>query len=113
MVTVTDVAIRNNKEGKEFVALVLQGGMELVKSQNTGLFYATARKTSIPSTFTLEVAKSLIGSQIPGTIQRIEVPEYTFVIPETGEMVQLTHSWVFVPEGQQVEPALPKNAVVH
>lgn len=113
MVTVTNVATRINQEGKEFTALILQGGMEMVKSQNTGLFYATARKTSIPSTFTLEFAKSLIGSQIPGSIQRIDVPEYDFVLPETGEVLRLSHSWVFVPEGQEVGLTVPKGVTIH
>lgn len=44
MVTVSDYAIRQNAAGENFVALILTGHLELVKSQTTGNFYATSKK---------------------------------------------------------------------
>ena len=44
MVTIVDYSKRPNSEGKEFIALVLQGGLELVKSQKSERYYATAKK---------------------------------------------------------------------
>ena len=41
MVTVMDVVQRTNKEGEPFVALILQGDLEIVQSKE-GNFYATA-----------------------------------------------------------------------
>ena len=51
MVTICEVIKRQNKEGVEFNALILQGGIELVKSRETGSWYATSKKASITSTF--------------------------------------------------------------
>ncbi len=48
MVTIVDYAVRQAKEdGREFIVLVLQGGLSLVQSKNTGNFYATVKQTSI------------------------------------------------------------------
>ena len=113
MVTVVDVAERQNKEGKPFTALVLMGGIEMVKSQTSGRYYATARKTSMPSTFPLEFAKSLIGQQIPGSICRMTVDPYPYTLQETGEVIQLSHCWVYVPEGEQAPSTVPEYAMVH
>lgn len=66
MVTVSDYAIRQNAAGENFVALILTGHLELVKSQTTGNFYATSKKWTISSTFNEPTAQALIGKQIPG-----------------------------------------------
>jgi hypothetical protein len=66
-----DFVKRQNKEGKEFNALILQSGIELVKSHETSRWYATAKKTSITSIFDDTMCQSLIGQEIPGTVQRI------------------------------------------
>jgi len=54
MVTVSDYAVRQNQDGESYVVLILEGDMELVQSQQTGNFYASARKCSISSTFSGE-----------------------------------------------------------
>ncbi len=98
MVTVTDYAIRENRDGEPFVALILQGDLEMVRSQESGRFYATARTCSIPSTFTELVAQKMIGQQIPGRIVKQECEPYEYTIPESGEVVTLSHTWEYVPE---------------
>jgi hypothetical protein len=107
MVTVADYAIRQNAEGEDFVVLILQGDLEMVQSQETGRFYATARRCSISSTFNEAVAAQMVGKQIPGNIQKVECEPYEYVIPESGEVVKLSHRWEYVPE-QQTQPTSPK-----
>jgi hypothetical protein len=51
MVIVKYIAKRKCSDGREFVALILQGGLSLVQSKNTGNFYATVKQCSILSTF--------------------------------------------------------------
>lgn len=102
MVTVSDYAIRQNKDGEAFVVLILQGDMELVKSSQTGNFYATAKKCTISSTFNEQVAASLIGKQLPGKITKQECEPYDFVVPETAEVIELSHKWVYVQEEANV-----------
>jgi hypothetical protein len=68
MVKIIDFKKRSNSKGEDFFALILQGGLELVKSQETGRYYATAKTASVTSTFDRETCESLIGSEMPGSI---------------------------------------------
>ena len=103
MVTVVDVKQRMNQKGESFYALVLQGGLELVKSRETGNYYATAKRASITTTVDGMTCKRLIGQQIPGSIQKVETDPYDFTIKETGEIISLSHRWIFLKEGETVE----------
>lgn len=100
MVKIVDFVKRTNKEGKKFNALILQSGIELVKSRDTGRWYATAKKTSITSTFDDAMCQSLIGTEIPGSVHRVECEPYDFTVKETGEIVSLTHRWMYAKEGE-------------
>ena len=97
MVTVTNYAVRKTKDERTFITLELTGNVELVQSQETGNFYATVRKCSIPSTFDEEVAKSIIGSKMEGEIVRVEAEPYDFENPNTGEVMTLAYSWAYRP----------------
>jgi len=90
MVTVIDYVKREAHSGKEFYALVLEGGIEVIKSQS-GLHYATTKTTSLPVTFTEERCRELIGEQLPGNISRVEVEPYEFVSSRTGKAMSLSH----------------------
>jgi hypothetical protein len=98
MVTVIGYETRKNKENEPFMALILQGDLVMVQSSETGRFYATAKKTSITSTFTEEQAKALIGRQIEGKIEKVLCEEYEYTVEETGEVITLSHRWEFRPE---------------
>ena len=98
MVTVSDYAVRTNSKGDPFVALLLTGNLEMVQSQETGKFYATVKKCSVVSTFSEFVAAQMVGNQLPGTILKEECDEYEYTIPETGEVIELSHRWVYSPE---------------
>jgi hypothetical protein len=103
MVTITDYKERVNNSGEKFLSLILQGGIEMVKSKETGNFYATAKKTSITSTFKEEYCKALIGTTMSGSIKRVECEEYEYTVQETGELVRLSHRWEYFPEGENEE----------
>lgn len=97
MALIVDYKQRENQEGKPFYALILQGGIEMVESRN-GKMYATARKASMPSTFSEEACKALLGQEIKGDIIKKECEPYEYQIQETGETVMLNHHYEFVPE---------------
>jgi len=103
MVTIIDFVKRQNSEGKEFNALVLQSGIELVKSKETGSYYATSKKASISSTFDDATCRTLIGKEIPGSVLRVDCEPYEFTNKETGEISTLTHRWVYLKEGETIE----------
>ena len=102
-----DVVQRTNSEGEPFVALILQGDLEIVQSKE-GNFYATAKKCSIPSTFSEEIALEMIGKEIPGRIIKEECDPYAYEIPESGEVIELSHRWIYEPEGATVKTSTRK-----
>jgi hypothetical protein len=105
MITIVDYKQRTNQDGESFIALVLEGDMELVKSES-GRYYATARRTSIPSSFTEETCQRLIGRQMPGAIVKVTCDPYEYTLPETGEVVHLAHRYEYSPNGGTDEQAV-------
>jgi len=97
MVTVTDFRKCTNAKGESFCALVLMGGITFVMSSKSNKYYATAWRGSIPSTFSEEFCKSLIGKTLPGEIEKVECGPYEYKIPSTGETILLTHQYRFNP----------------
>ncbi|TXD47771.1 hypothetical protein [Polaribacter sp. IC073] len=95
MVRIIGYKERNKEDGTAFFVLELQGGIEMVKSKETGNFYATAKKAYIPSTFTEEVCSALIGTEMDGRIIKETCEDFTYTIKETGEEVTLNHRWVY------------------
>ena len=112
MVRIIDYAERTNSAQEKFYSLILQGGLEMVKSQETGRYYATAKKASITSTFDEATCKSLIGSDIPGSIQKQKCEPFEFVNSDTGEVMKLDHRWVYVKEGETIEEAVFEGQVM-
>src|ERR1044072_2841933 len=98
MVTITNSFVRQNKDGKPFVALELTGDLEMIQSNQTGRFYAAAKRCTVPSAFPEEFAKTLIGKQMPGSIERVETEPYEYTVRETGEVIMLSHTYVYVPD---------------
>ena len=106
MVTVIDYAERQRKDGTTFVALILQGGLSIVQSQNTGNVYTTVKQCSIPSTFDKETAKTMIGERVPGNVVRKPGDPYEWANKETGEILELPHRWVYLPEAATLKEAI-------
>jgi len=101
MVRIINYKQREKEDGTPFFILELQGGIEMVRSQETSQFYATAKKAFITSTFDEPTCKALIGTEMPGSIAKQEVAPYTYVVKETGEELILHHRYVYVPENGQ------------
>lgn len=102
MVTVKTYHVRTKFDGTSFITLELEGGLEMVQSQETGKFYATVRHCSISTTFDEQTAKSLIGSRLPGKVSRVESDPYDYTIKSTGEVIQLAHSYQYQPDDNSV-----------
>lgn len=112
MVLISGYAARESADGKKFYALILQGGLEMVLSEETGRYYATAKQASVTSTFDEDTCKALIGSKLPGKIARIQCDPYEYTIKETGEVIQLTHRWTYSPNEAAVDEMVYEKAVV-
>ena len=109
MVTIVDFKERMNADNEPFNALILEGDIEMVKSSETGRHYATARRASITSTFTEERCKQLIGKTMPGTINKVISEEYDYTLPETGEVITLSHRYEYVPEEQMEDEVFERK----
>jgi len=101
MVTVTGYNIRQNKSGENFIALELTGSLEIVQSENTGKFYATVRKCSIPSTFEEPIAQMMVGSKLQGEVVRVSCDPYDYTVKRTGETISLAYSYAYQPAGSK------------
>ena len=96
MVRIVNFQKRTTEQGKEFFTLELQGGVEIVKSQETGKSYMTVRKASMSSTFDEFTCQSLIGTELPGSIKKVECEAYSYTIKDTGEIITLNHRYEYV-----------------
>ena len=96
MVRISNYIKRTTEEGKDFFVLELQGGVEIVKSQETGKSYMTARKASMSCTFDELTCQSLIGTELPGSVKKVQCEEYSYTIKDTGEVITLNHRFEYV-----------------
>lgn len=106
MVTISNYESRQGTDA-EFFVLILQGDVEFVTSQKTGLPYAMLPKCSMPATFDEVTCKSMVGKQIPGSIIKQECEPYEYIIPRTKEVVELCYNYVYSP----MENSTPEKAV--
>jgi len=95
MVTVASYAVRETKDGRSFICLELSGSLELVQSQQTGKFYATTKRCSLPCTFDENTAKLLVGTQMQGEIVKRETEPYEFINKNTGETMMLDYTYEY------------------
>lgn len=111
MVRIISYKARQREDGTTFCALEVQGGIEMVLSQKTNQYYATAKKTFISSTFDEETCKALIGTELQGSVQKEECEPYEYVIKETGESIIMQHRFVYVPESSVSSSSIKSNKV--
>lgn len=98
MVKIIDVKTITTEEGKEFNMLVVQGSLEPLLSNKTGKIYFTMRKANISTTFDEATCKSLVGSELPGKVEKVECEPYEYTVKETGEILTLNHNWQYIDE---------------
>lgn len=98
MVSIVNYYERENKEGNSFFVLEVTGGIEMILSKTTDRYYATSKRAFLPCTFNEQTCKTLLGTQLSGTIEKQACEPYLHYVKETDEEVELNHRWVFVPE---------------
>ena len=102
MVTIVDYKTYQKEDGTDFNVLIAQGGIEAVKSKTTQKTYLTARKANVPTTFNAMTCETLLGTQLQGSIRRIEVEPYQYLVPESGELITLSHHYEYLDEEETV-----------
>ena len=102
MVQIIDVVERTNNKGEKFNSFIISGGVEMIKSSSSGKFYATTRKTSIPCTLDAKLAKSMIGTKMPGSIIKRPCEEYEYTTPK-GEQIVLNFTYEYSEASDNME----------
>jgi len=102
MVTIVDYKNYEREDGTEFNILIVQGGVEAVKSQATGKTYLTARAARVSSTFNEVTCKALIGKQLPGAVQKVQTDPYEYTVEDTGEIISLSHRYEYISDEEKI-----------
>ncbi|MBC7524412.1 MAG: hypothetical protein H7239_08250 [Flavobacterium sp.] len=114
MVTIVDYKSFEKENGEKFHCLVVQGGLEAVKSKQTGKTYFTAKTVKVPTTFDEQTCLGLIGEKISGVVKKVETDPYDYTVTETGEIIQLNHRYEFVSdEDNIIESNVMQSELVH
>ena len=92
MVTITGYRTRYGVGGDKKIYFQVEGGVKTTVSQKTAL------KASVFAAVDEEVAKAMIGHQLPGTIKQLQVEPYQIVNDETGEVRVYNHRSEYVPD---------------
>ncbi len=107
MITVKNYHIRKGDDGGEYISLELTGDVCFVQSHVTGRFYAAAKRCFMYAALDEPTAEALVGSKMPGSIERVACDPYQFTIPQTGELVSLSYTYQYVPDGiEKAEPPI-------
>lgn len=102
MVRIVDFKTYHREDETEFCVLIVQGGLEAIKSKETGRVYLTAKIARVPCTFDSDACQSLIGTELEGIIRKVEVEAYEYVDKKTGDILNLTHRYEFLTKEESV-----------
>lgn len=97
MVKVKQYHVRKGNDGEKYISLELEGDVSFVQSQNTGRFYAATKRCFMYAAMDEQTAKALVGTQMPGTIERVPCDPYEYTVPETGEVKVLSYTYEYRP----------------
>ena len=96
-----------SNDGKEFISLKVQGGIEPVQSMQTGKMYLTAKTAYVPSTFDEQTAEALIGTDIAGKVVKVSSEPYEYTIKDSGETITLNHRYEYQLEDKPAVASTP------
>lgn len=111
MVTITTYTKRKREDGSSFCVLEINSGIELIQSKTTGQYYATAKRCYIPATFDEATCRSLRGTMMKGSINKVECEPYNYTIKETGELITLNYRYEYSPEEETLNPMSERESV--
>ena len=96
MVQVLDVVERTSSTGNTFRVVIVGSDAQVVFSKD-GKPRVDSVKAGIPSNLPTEALRGLIGSKLPGKIEKEECEPYTFT-GSNGEDITLDYRWQYVAE---------------
>jgi len=114
MVTIVGFKTYEKEDGTTFNSLVVQGGIEVVKNQETGRNYLTAKTARVSCTFDELTCETLKGTKLPGSVLKVDSEPYEYAVPNTGEILTLMHKYEYVSEEDSIlkENVIQKEEVI-
>lgn len=111
MLTVTGIRKNRDDEGNEFISLIIESQLTMVRSKS-GTFYASRKKTSVYSTLDEESARLLIGTKLEGSIVKEPCASYTYTL-EDGREIEMDYRWVYSesPQSSLESPKMPSVGI--
>ena len=106
MLTVTGIRKNKDDEGKEFISLIIESDLTMVRSK-AGTYYASRKKTSVYSTLDEGSARMLIGTKLAGEIVKESCQPYTYQLDD-GREIEMDYKWVYK-ESSLVTDAVPSS----
>ena len=98
MVKIIDALTRvNAKTKEEYQVVVLLGNVEILRSKSNSKPYLSAKRVTLPTTLNQEQAKELIGTTLPGDIEKVDCPEYEIKMPGSNKKVKINHTFQYAP----------------
>lgn len=103
MTKISNVLQRKTSDGKTFLVFELVGELEILISESTAKPYATVRKTTIPCALDEPTARAMIGSNLPGRIEKVKCEPYTYQPSNSIEVITLNYTYAYVDESLKTE----------
>ena len=91
MVTITGYRTRSGVHGEKKIYFQVEGGVQSAISKTTGKVYLTSMKATVFAAVDEELAREMVGHQIPGSIKQLSVEPYEIVNVQTGEVRVFDH----------------------
>ena len=95
----------NLKTNTPYTVLVIQGNAVVLQSKATSRSYVSARKTTIACALDDDLAKSLIGQTLPGSIEKVACTPFEVKLP-TGKKVKISEKFQYFPQKEKAETVI-------
>ena len=97
MVKIIDAQTKVNSKNEKYNVIVLLGDVQVLNSKTSGKPYLSAKRILMPTTLDEAQAKDLIGTTLPGIIEKVDCPEYEIKMPNSKKVVKITHTFQYSP----------------
>jgi len=108
MVKIINYKTATSNDGNQFILLKVSGGLQPVQSMTTGKIYFKGKTAYVASNLDEASAQAVIGSEMPGVINRMPCEPYDYIVESTGESITIDYRF----EYQLEEPTIQASAVV-
>ena len=101
MVKIINYKTATSNDGNQFILLKVSGGLQPVQSMTTGKIYFKGKTAYVASNLDEASAQAVIGSEMPGVINRVACEPYD-IVESTGESITIDYRYEYQLEEQTI-----------